>query len=180
MLNAILVIILTQMLCLYQLKGQTIAAGYKHSLFIKSDGSLWGMGDNEFGQIGLTDSTNNLEPVKISDSGVMEVYTNYWESFYLKGDGSLWASGWEWSKDPMKVVDSGVSKVSIGSGSLHYIKNDGTLWAKSSKDSVDELVASDVSFVATAAYYPWFYYYAVIIGNDGSLSEIKIDWNYSD
>jgi alpha-tubulin suppressor-like RCC1 family protein len=42
-----------------------IAAGYGHSLFIKSDGSLWGMGDNLNGQLG--DSTYNSTnlPVQI-------------------------------------------------------------------------------------------------------------------
>jgi alpha-tubulin suppressor-like RCC1 family protein len=29
-----------------------IAAGEEHSLFLKSDGSLWGMGNNEYGQLG--------------------------------------------------------------------------------------------------------------------------------
>ena len=29
-----------------------IAAGYRHSLFLKSDGSLWAMGDNAYGAVG--------------------------------------------------------------------------------------------------------------------------------
>jgi alpha-tubulin suppressor-like RCC1 family protein len=29
-----------------------VAAGRYLSLFLKSDGSLWGMGDNEYGQLG--------------------------------------------------------------------------------------------------------------------------------
>jgi len=29
-----------------------IAAGDNHSLFLKRDGSLWTMGDNEYGQLG--------------------------------------------------------------------------------------------------------------------------------
>ncbi|MEK9985499.1 MAG: RCC1 domain-containing protein, partial [Opitutae bacterium] len=95
--NAILVIIFSQILCLYQLNGQTIAAGYSHSLFIKSDGSLWGMGNNEYGQIGLRHSTDYFEPAKLPDSSIVEVYTNYWNSFYLEADGSLWASGMSWT-----------------------------------------------------------------------------------
>ena len=35
----------------------TKAAGYDHSLFLKSDGSLWGMGCNYYGQLG--DGTYN-------------------------------------------------------------------------------------------------------------------------
>jgi hypothetical protein len=38
-----------------------IAAGWQHSLFLTSDGSLWAMGDNEYGQLGDgTYNSNNL------------------------------------------------------------------------------------------------------------------------
>jgi alpha-tubulin suppressor-like RCC1 family protein len=29
-----------------------VAAGNDHNLFLKSDGSLWGMGNNQYGQLG--------------------------------------------------------------------------------------------------------------------------------
>lgn len=37
-----------------------IAAGNNHSLFLKSDGSLWGMGENDYGQLG--DGTYGTRP----------------------------------------------------------------------------------------------------------------------
>ena len=40
-----------------------IAAGYKFSLFIKDDGSLWAMGYNNLGQLG--DGTYNLSLIHI-------------------------------------------------------------------------------------------------------------------
>ena len=36
------------------------------AIFIKSDGSLWAMGANMFGQLGAGTKTNRSTPVKIS------------------------------------------------------------------------------------------------------------------
>ena len=65
----------------------------EHSLFIKKDGSLWGMGYNTSGQLGIGNSTNQLSPVEILSSGVQSVVTGDLQSFILKNDGSLWGMG---------------------------------------------------------------------------------------
>ena len=70
-----------------------IAAGYGHSLFLKSDGSLWAMGYNYDGQLGdgTTDSGNyytNL-PEQIVASGVTAIAAGAYHSLFLKNDGSL-------------------------------------------------------------------------------------------
>ena len=76
-----------------------IAAGYLHSLFLKSDGSLWTMGDNHFGESGDdTYSTNssyngiNL-PEKIVASNAIAISAGYIHNLFMKNDGSLWAMG---------------------------------------------------------------------------------------
>jgi len=43
-----------------------VSAGYDHSLALKSDGSLWGWGNNSFAALG-DQAGNALEPVKIGD-----------------------------------------------------------------------------------------------------------------
>src|SRR5208282_1515026 len=77
-----------------------IAGGGTHSLFLKSDGSLWAMGFNAFGQLGdgtygdgngLTQSTNR--PEQIVSSNVTAISAGYGHSLFLKSDGSLWAMG---------------------------------------------------------------------------------------
>lgn len=63
-----------------------------HSLFIRSDGTLWAMGDNSFGQLGDGTSTNRLSPVQVaSDVCRIAAGSNY--SLFVKHDGSLWAMG---------------------------------------------------------------------------------------
>ena len=56
-----------------------VSAGYQHSLFLKSDGSLWGMGSTQFGALGppttiLPPSTYEPESIQeIESSGVTSV-----------------------------------------------------------------------------------------------------------
>jgi hypothetical protein len=72
-----------------------VAAGWQHSLFLKSDGSLWAMGGNYEGQLGDgADSffTTN-QPEQIVASNVTAIAAGGHYSLFLKGDGSLWAMG---------------------------------------------------------------------------------------
>ncbi len=74
-----------------------IAGGGTHSLFIKSDGSLWAMGYNWDGQLGdgTTDDGNYAtnRPEQIVSSNVTAIAAGDEHSLFLKGDGSLWAMG---------------------------------------------------------------------------------------
>jgi len=70
-----------------------IAGGTDHSLFLKSDGSLWGMGDNDPGQLGDGTVHGTNQPEKIVASGVTAVAAGWFHSLFLKSDGSLWAMG---------------------------------------------------------------------------------------
>jgi len=46
----------------------TISAGNEYSLAIKTDGSLWGWGSNQYAKLGLKKETISPVPVKIMDS----------------------------------------------------------------------------------------------------------------
>jgi alpha-tubulin suppressor-like RCC1 family protein len=68
------------------------AAGF-FSLFLKSDGSLWAMGDNQYGQLGDGTYNNTNIPVQIMASNVTAIAAGYGHSLFLKSDGSRWGMG---------------------------------------------------------------------------------------
>lgn len=69
-----------------------IAAGYRHNLVVKSDGTLWGWGGNAndlFGEAGPAVAT----PIQLTGlTDVAAVTSGYWHSLVRKTDGSVW--GW--------------------------------------------------------------------------------------
>ena len=95
---------------------------YYHSLFIKSDGSLWAMGNNNYGQLGDGTTTQRSSPVQIVSSGVVQVAAGFEHSLFIKSDGSLWAMGnniygrlgdgtTTQRSSPVQIVSSGVVQV---------------------------------------------------------------------
>ena len=80
-------------LCGAQPVVTNIAAGLYHSLFIMSDGSLWGMGENGFGQLGIGNFNNTNLPVKIVTNDVVAIAGGGFHTLFVKSDGSLWAMG---------------------------------------------------------------------------------------
>lgn len=40
-----------------------VAMGESHCVFLMADGSLWGIGTNEYGQLGLPFDPKNPEPI---------------------------------------------------------------------------------------------------------------------
>ena len=75
------------------IREQTLACGDRHTLFIKDDGSLWGMGTNYYGQLGLGDFKDRFLPQKIVDQNVVSVAAGSEFTFFLRSDGSLWGMG---------------------------------------------------------------------------------------
>ena len=78
--------------------ASSVAAGANHSLYLKTDGSLWAMGRNNFGQLGDESTTDRSTPVQIDAnagqhvvSGSVAAGANH--SLYVKSDGSLRVMG---------------------------------------------------------------------------------------
>ena len=121
--------------------GQSVFASPDEpkSFIIKKDGSLWGWGASNWGQLGIILESNdgflNI-PRKIMDQ-VNDVSGNG-TIFALKPDGTLWVWGSsgpqrgdksdkDWTR-PHKVMD-GVAQVSSTLAHTVVQKKDGTLWA---------------------------------------------------
>ncbi len=92
---------------------QKIAVGYEHNLVIKNDGTLWGWGNNNGGELGLnTNQPEYFTPQLISSSTVWsKVFTGVSKcSFAIKNDGTLWVWG-----------DGVGGRLGLGNQSLIYI-----------------------------------------------------------
>ena len=117
----------------------SVAAGQYHMAVIKTDGSLWTWGNNEFGQLGQgpVQLSARHTPGKVMD-GVAAVSCGYDYTAAIKADGSLWM----WGNNnfgqlgngtmtavsaPVKVMDD-VAVVACGLYTTAAIKTDGSLW----------------------------------------------------
>ena len=71
-----------------------ISGGYSHTIAIKTDGSLWAWGGNDYGQLGTGTSSAEYFPRMISPSSDWAwVDAGLFFNLALKDDGSLWAWG---------------------------------------------------------------------------------------
>ncbi|MBN1625362.1 MAG: hypothetical protein JW944_02460 [Deltaproteobacteria bacterium] len=69
-----------------------VAAGYRHLLFIKNDGTLWAMGNNCNGELGDGTHDPHTTPIKVA-TNVTRVAAGCNNSFFIKTDNTLWAMG---------------------------------------------------------------------------------------
>jgi len=114
------------------------AAGDGYSLGLKCDGTLWGWGPNDFGQIGDGSKTTRYEPVQVGE-GVTAVACGGLHSLRLKSDESTWAcgvnaqgqlgAGTTTLQHLTPILANGIF-VAIAAGARHSLglKSDGTLW----------------------------------------------------
>ena len=122
----------------------SVSVGQFHTLFVKSDGSLWAMGQNLNGQLGNGTYDSINVPQEIVPTGVVTASAGGLHSLFLKSDGSLWAMGdnvngqlGDGSFDglnfetnlPEMIVSSGVKAISAGLTHSLFLKTDGSLWA---------------------------------------------------
>jgi alpha-tubulin suppressor-like RCC1 family protein len=86
----------------------SMAAAHYQSFFIKSNGSLWAMGLNDFGQIGDCTIDWSYRPKQIVSDNVVAVTAGESGTLFLKKDGSLWAMGINWGTDYGEGIEFGV------------------------------------------------------------------------
>jgi len=117
-----------------------VAAGGSHSLFVDTDGALWSMGDNSYGQLGRDFRIPQSSPQKVADN-VVAVDASDNTSAFLKSDGTLWVAGYVASWDAVRIGDrpmqmaSRVRDIGLGFSHLLFVDWDGTLWAHGSNSA---------------------------------------------
>jgi alpha-tubulin suppressor-like RCC1 family protein len=114
----------------------SVSAGYQCCLFIKTDGTLWAYGNNDFGALGNITATT---PVQI-DSDVTACAAGMYHSLYVKRDGTLMGMGNAYygallttfdgsnhSQLPPTQIDTDVVAVDVSRSATVYVKQDGSL-----------------------------------------------------
>lgn len=131
-----------------------VAAGYGHSLFLRADGTVWAAGDNEYGQLGDTTTTDRRVAVQVRKpdgtplTGIRSIAAGYYHSLFLSTDGTVWAVGENhfgqlgigtsggYRKECVKVKGPGGTDtlrniIAISAGGEHslFLTQEGTVWA---------------------------------------------------
>ena len=128
---------------------RNISAGTFVSSAIKTDGTLWVWGKNQWGQIGDGTVVNKSSPVQV---GALTNWKQSSSSFYgglaIKQDGTLWG----WGQNQYGQIGNGAAGVTVGTGGYYSnpvqvgaltnwkqvsnsgawilaVKTDGTLWS---------------------------------------------------
>jgi alpha-tubulin suppressor-like RCC1 family protein len=122
---------------------KSTANGASYLVAIKTDGTLWLWGDNNFGQLGINDRTERSTPVTTILGGTnwKSVECGNIYTLAIKTDGTLWGWGENTSgqlgvnditsrSTPVTTLLGGNNWKSVTGGDFHTaaIKTDGTLW----------------------------------------------------
>ena len=119
-----------------------VAAGYGHTIGLKSAGTLWAWGYNNFGQLGDGTQTDRLTPKQIdTDSDWVSLAAGEYHTIGLKSAGTLWA----WGKNDSGQLGDGTqagrltprqigteadwTRVATGDEHTIGLKSTSTLWA---------------------------------------------------
>ena len=115
----------------------------EHSLILKNDGTLWGCGNNGFGNLGFGDTNNRITFAQITTNvnDVKSVYCGWNHTFILKNDGTLWGCGnngngqlglgdtnYRYTFTQVTTNINDIKSVYCGKNHTFILKNDGTLW----------------------------------------------------
>ncbi|WP_447637662.1 RCC1 domain-containing protein [Flavobacterium microcysteis] len=119
-----------------------IAAGGLHTIAIKTDGTLWAWGQNNYGQLGDGTTVDKNTPVQIGTAtDWYQIAAGSNHSLAIKIDGTLWAWGNNGSgelgdgtivrKNAPVRIGTATNWSQISGGIFHTLatKADGTLWA---------------------------------------------------
>lgn len=119
---------------------RTVAAGFKHSLFLLNDGTVWACGANADGQLGDGTTVNRLLPVQIF-SNAIAISAGRAHSIFVQRNGNAWSTGMNTCGQlgdgtqvsrlsPVMVTLPGqVKAISAGSSHTMYLLMDGTVVA---------------------------------------------------
>jgi alpha-tubulin suppressor-like RCC1 family protein len=120
-----------------------VDGGHGNTAAIKTDGTLWTWGRNNYGQLGNDSTTNRSSPGQTISAGTnwKQVSAGGYFTAAIKTDGTLWLWGQNsygrlgdnsrtHRSSPVQTVSGGTNWKQVSCGAQHTacIKTDGTLW----------------------------------------------------
>lgn len=143
-----------------------IAAGYNHTLALKTNGSVIAWGSNSDGQTSV--------PVA-AQSGVIAVASGYYHAVALKSDGTIvaWGRNAEGQTTVPVAAQSGVAAVAGGGYHTLALKNDGSVvaWGRNAEGQTTVPVAAQSGVIAITA----GEYHTAVLKNTGAV----IAWGHN-
>jgi alpha-tubulin suppressor-like RCC1 family protein len=121
-----------------------VSCGSDHIAAIKTDGTLWTWGRDNYGQLGDNTIVNKSSPVQTITGGTnwKQVSCGTLQTAAIKTDGTLWSCGYNDiygglgdntiinKSSPVQTITGGTNWKQVACGKHHIaaIKTDGTLW----------------------------------------------------
>jgi alpha-tubulin suppressor-like RCC1 family protein len=123
-----------------------VAVGAYHSVALRTNGTIWGWGLNDVGQLGINSVANKSSPVQeiLASTLWKTVSAGGYHSAALRTNGTLWTWGFNGDgqlgnnaggvgtskSSPVQEVTGGTTWKTLACGGYHTlaIKSDGTLW----------------------------------------------------
>ncbi len=127
-----------------------VSSGVFHSMIVKTDGTLWAVGNDDAERLGNGSTDQKLNPVQVNEipigggapqpmTNVAQVSSGGTHSMILKKDDSLWAVGSNrfgqlgnnsatQQVNPIHIINE-VAQVSSGGTHSMILKKDSSLWA---------------------------------------------------
>ena len=120
-----------------------IYCGWRHTFILKNDGTLWGCGYNQYGNLGLGNTTNRTTFTQIitNTDDIKEIYCGGYQTFILKNDNTLWSVGYNefgqlglgdttnrYTFTQVTTNTDNIKSVHCGCHHTFILENDSTLW----------------------------------------------------
>ena len=149
-----------------------VSAGAGHCLGLRRDGSLWGWGQNDHGQVGDGTGTVRFSLTQIGEGHDWKaIAAGAFNSFALKTNGTIWG----WGLDPItggkkddlqpQLIEPHTNWMTISAGDYCVlgVQRDGTLWLRGQNAAQtlrDYVVGGITNFVQVGADKDWLQVYA--------------------
>jgi alpha-tubulin suppressor-like RCC1 family protein len=117
---------------------ESVTAGHEYSAAIRSDGTLWTWGHNDYGQLGYSTATAHTEEAAQvvgleSDTDWAMVASGGWHTAAIKDDGTLWL----WGRNEFGQLGNGSADDNVHTTPYEVSAGDGFHWVSVSVSDND-------------------------------------------